>query len=173
MLSRRLGTNDLGIESKCQHGGSFQSFFRKGTLFHRAEQGWLSCLSPSSAAPACPSSHPQADAVLVCPIASASAHRDGNISSGKTQFCDPHHSGVAIFILGWAHEIHGTETSMSSTFTNPSSASWSAIARRIVERGHITPSQNEAMSLGERDYADVPFTRAEASAEVLKWFWQH
>jgi hypothetical protein len=62
---------------------------------------------------------------------------------------------------------------MSTTFTDPSPASWSAIARRIVERGHITPGQNEPILLGERDRVDAPFTRAEVSAQVLTWFWQH
>jgi hypothetical protein len=62
---------------------------------------------------------------------------------------------------------------MSNTFTKPDHASWSVIARRIVERGHITPNQDEPILLGERASADAPFTRAEASAEVLRWFWQH
>jgi hypothetical protein len=62
---------------------------------------------------------------------------------------------------------------MTNTFMNPTPAGWSAIARRVVERGHITPSQSEPMPIGEREHIDVPYTRVEASAEVLKWFWQH
>jgi hypothetical protein len=60
---------------------------------------------------------------------------------------------------------------MTNTFTNPNSTSWSAIARRMVERGHITPSHNEPTC--ERDFADEPRTRDEARAEALKWVWQH
>jgi hypothetical protein len=62
---------------------------------------------------------------------------------------------------------------MSNTFMNPNPASWSAIARRVVDMSHITPSQNEPILLSERETADSPLTKAEASAEVLKWFWQH
>ena len=59
---------------------------------------------------------------------------------------------------------------MTQTFTNPNSTSWSAIARRVVERGHVTPSHNDP---AERDYADEPLTRDEARSEALKFIWQH
>jgi hypothetical protein len=62
---------------------------------------------------------------------------------------------------------------MSITFTNPNPNSWSAIAARVAERQHIVPSDNEPIFFGQHDFANVPFTQAEARAEVLKWFWQH
>jgi hypothetical protein len=62
---------------------------------------------------------------------------------------------------------------MPNTFTNPNPASWSAIARRIVERRHITPAHSEPKLLGERDFTDEPFTVDKARAEALKWNWQH
>jgi hypothetical protein len=60
---------------------------------------------------------------------------------------------------------------MSITFINPTSRI--AIAGRIAERQHQTPSRDELILLGERDFTEVPFTRAEAKAEALKWLWQH
>ena len=62
---------------------------------------------------------------------------------------------------------------MSVAFTHPTHASWSAIARRIVERGHITSSNSEPISPGERDFAEETPTKDEAKAEALKWNWQH
>ena len=55
---------------------------------------------------------------------------------------------------------------MTQTFKNPNSTSWSAIARRTVERSHVTP-------IHERDFADEPLTKDEARAEALKYVWQH
>ena len=60
---------------------------------------------------------------------------------------------------------------MSITFTNPTSRI--AIAARIAERQHSTPSHAKLMSFGERDFSDAPFTKDEARAEALKWVWQH
>ena len=62
---------------------------------------------------------------------------------------------------------------MAIKFTNPTPAGWSTIARRIVERGHITPADHEPKMLGERDFTDKPFTIDDARAEALKWNWQH
>jgi len=62
---------------------------------------------------------------------------------------------------------------MSITSTNPNPNSWSAIAARVAEMQHSTSSDNEPILFGKHDFADKPFTQAEARAEVLKWFWQH
>jgi hypothetical protein len=55
---------------------------------------------------------------------------------------------------------------MTQAFKNPNSTSWSAIARRTVERSHVT-------SVQEREFADEPLTRDEARVEALKYVWQH
>ena len=94
------------------------------------------------------------------------------VRSKNRIFCDPHHSRDARAGLDCTYENSGMEESMSITFTNPNPASRSAIARRIVERGHITPKDDELISLGERDFTDAPFTLDEAKAEALKWLWQ-
>jgi hypothetical protein len=67
---------------------------------------------------------------------------------------------------------------MSNTLMNPTS--WIAIAERIGERqrrmtssNELMISSNELIMLGEREFPDAPFTKAEARAEVLKWVWQH
>jgi hypothetical protein len=62
---------------------------------------------------------------------------------------------------------------MSITFTHSNPNSWSAIAARVAERQHSISVDNEPIFLGNHDFADTPFTQAEARAEVLKWFWQH
>ena len=48
-----------------------------------------------------------------------------------------------------------------------------AIAERIAERQRRANRHNELVSLCGRDFADEPFTQADAKAEALKWFWQH
>ena len=62
---------------------------------------------------------------------------------------------------------------MTAAFSNPTHASWSAIARRIVERGHITSNHVEQILPGERDFAEETRTKDEVRAEALKWIWQH
>ena len=62
---------------------------------------------------------------------------------------------------------------MSITFTHSNPNSWSAIAARVAERQHSISIDNEPILLSKHEFADTPFTQAEARAEVLKWFWQH
>jgi hypothetical protein len=69
--------------------------------------------------------------------------------------------------------IQPLESAMTVAFTNPTHASWSAIARRIVERGHITSNHSGPRLAGERDFAEEAPTKEEVRAEALKWIWQH
>jgi hypothetical protein len=60
---------------------------------------------------------------------------------------------------------------MPNKFDNPTGRV--AIAERIAERQRRTSDCSDLIMLGERDTPDSPFTKAEARAEALKWFWQH
>ena len=57
-------------------------------------------------------------------------------------------------------------------FTFPAPASRIAIAARAAEWRRRMRSRNELTMFGESQFADLPFGRSEARAEVAKWFWQ-
>ena len=60
---------------------------------------------------------------------------------------------------------------MPNKFINPTGRT--AIAERIAERQRRAGNQSDLILLSERDSPDAPFSKAEARAEALKWFWQH
>jgi uncharacterized protein YjiS (DUF1127 family) len=57
-------------------------------------------------------------------------------------------------------------------FTFPTPVSRITIAARVAEWRRRTRSRRELTMFSEQQFGDLPFGRAEARAEIAKWFWQ-
>lgn len=57
-------------------------------------------------------------------------------------------------------------------FTFPAPISRITIAARVAEWRRRARGRRELMMFSEQQFGDLPFGRAEARAEIAKWFWQ-